>query len=192
MTEQEAQTLAYVLDGLEQWLEVERERGVRSVEVDRSLICEQPKQAPARPSTLPAPAPAPVSAPATRSPQAPAAAPTSSIVFLHDRPLTDAGKEMMSKIVAAMGRTDATASIVVEPPLPPARAYVVLGALALKKFFPGARGEPGKWVKGPHGEDALVTYSPAFILRFPTMTDAVKKMKRDMWTSLKDLMRRYP
>jgi hypothetical protein len=189
MTEQEAQTLAYVLDGLEQWLEVERERGVRSVEVDRSLICETPKPAPARPSPLPAPAPVPASTPGAS--KAPAPVPTSSIAFLHDRPLTDAGREMMSKIVAAMGRTDATAPIVVEPPLPPARAYVVLGALALKKFFPGVRGEPGKWVKGPHGEDALVTYSPAFILRFPTMTDAVKKMKRDMWTSLKDLMRRY-
>lgn len=186
MTEQEAQTLAYVLDGLEQWLEVERERGVRSIDVDRSLICETPKPSPPRPSPLPSSA--------TRPSQAPTAAsvPTSSIVFLHDRPLTDAGREMMSKIVAAMGRTDATAPVVVEPPLPPARAYVVLGALALKKFFPGVKGEPGKWVKGPHGEDALVTYSPAFILRFPTMTDAVMKMKRDMWTSLKDLMRRYP
>ena len=47
-------------------------------------------------------------------------------------------------------------------------------------------------MKGGRGEDVLVTYSPAFILRFPTMTDAVMKMKRDMWTSLKDLMRRYP
>ena len=163
MTAEEEQTLAYILDGLEQWLEVEREIGVRSVELDRTLI--------SGPSSQPSAAKPAVAArqPALREPPSVQAVPStaepakssSSIVFLHDRPLTDAGREMMSKIVAAMGRTVETAPVVVAPPIPPADAYVVLGALALKKFFPGVRGEPGRWVKGPRGEDALVTYSPA-------------------------------
>ena len=164
----------YVLDGLEQWLEVERECGVRAFEVDRLLL------GPPTPSAV--------------APAASASAGSSAecdFVFLHDKPLTPAGVEMMAKIVVAMGRTADTAPVVVAPPLPVARAYIVLGALALRKYFPGVRGEPGQWVSTPDGKDILITYSPAFILRFPTVTDAVKKMKRDMWTSLKGVMQRF-
>lgn len=160
----------YVLEGLEQWLEIERECGVRSLEVDRSLLA--PAEVPAAPA----------------APVAPAAA--YDFVFLHDKPLTPAGVEMMAKIVVAMGRTADTAPVIIAPPIPKARAYVVLGALALRKYFPGVRGEPGQWVKASNGSDLLITYSPAFILRFPTVTDAVKKMKRDMWSSLKGVMQR--
>ena len=112
-------------------------------------------------------------------------------VFLHDRPLPPAGIEMMAKIVNAMGRTAETAPVVVEPPLPRARAYIVLGSYAMKKYFPGMKGEPGNWVKSADGRDVLITYSPMRILRFPTVTDAVMKMKREMWTSLKGVMQKF-
>ena len=175
----------YVLDGLERWLEVERECGTRALEVDRSLLTAQAtvaaasRESQAARQTLDAP----VS-------QVSPTGPVLDFAFLHDRPLAPAGIEMMAKIVTALGKTADTAPVVVAPPLPNARAYVVLGALALKKYFPGLRGEPGQWVKSADGKDVLITYSPAFILRFPTVTDAVKKIKRDMWNSLKGVMQR--
>ena len=186
--------LTYVLDGLEQWLEVERECGVRSIEVDRSLLVPSKADEKVSEGTHERqPGKAPEKPPPQSAPSSPERASTSAydFVFLHDRPLSQAGVEMMAKIVNAMGRTAETAPVVVAPPLPQARAYVVLGGLALKKYFPGVRGEPGMWVKSADGKDILVTYSPAFILRFPTVTEAVKKMKRDMWTSLKGVMQRF-
>ena len=183
----------YVLDGLERWLEVERECGVRSLEVDRSLLTaaigDETKRTEGTNATVGA------SLAARQAPTAPVSQVSSAgqlldFVFLHDKPLTSAGTEMMSKIVAALGKTADTAPVVVAPPLPKARAYVVLGSLALRKHFPGLRGEPGQWVKSSDGKDVLITYSPAFILRFPTVTDAVKKIKHDMWNSLKGVMKR--
>ena len=176
--------LSYVLDGLEQWLEVERECGARSLEVDRSLLV---------PAAKPAVEAAPVVGAGSSRPARPSSAPTDvfDFVFLHDKPLTPAGAEMMANIVKAMGRTADTAPVIIAPPIPQARAYIVLGALALRKYFPGMKGEPGHWVKSADGKDVLITYSPAFILRFPTVTDAVMKMKREMWTSLKGVMQRF-
>ena len=183
----------YVLDGLERWLEVERECGTRALEVDRSLLATDIGEVPKRAEGTDA---AGVASPASRqAPAAPASQVSATVTvldfaFLHDRPLAPAGVEMMAKIVTALGKTAETAPVVVAPPLPSARAYVVLGALALKKYFPGLRGEPGQWVRSADGKDVLITYSPAFILRFPTVTDAVKKIKRDMWNSLKGVMQR--
>ena len=95
---------------------------------------------------------------------------------------------MMAKILNAMGKPDAP--IVVTPPVPNAQVTVILGAFALKKYFPGMRGEPGQWLKTPDGRDVLITYSPAYILRFKDVTPAVKKIKQDMWTSLKAVKQR--
>ena len=187
------EVLEYILDGLEKWLEVERERGVRTLEVDRSLLTPaKPKPAPA---PLPPQSPPPSATPAaTQPPEPPRQSHGSSssfdFVFLHDRPLDAAGQEMMAKIVAAMGKTPETAPVVTERPVPTARAYVVLGARALRKFFPAVKAEPGQWIRSPRGKDVLVTYSPAFFLRFPTVTKAVQTMKQEMWKNLKDLMRR--
>ena len=183
----------YVLDGLERWLEVERECGTRALEVDRSLLTAAigggTKGTDGTNVTDGASLVA-RQAPVALASQVSSTGMVLDFVFLHDRPLAPAGVEMMAKIVTALGKTADAAPVVVEPPLPDARAYVVLGALALKKYFPGLRGEPGQWVKSSDGKDVLVTYSPAFILRFPTVTDAVKRIKRDMWNSLKGVMQR--
>ena len=182
------EVLGYILDGLEQWLETERERGVRTLEVDRTLFVNSPNlPKPSKPPTSPKP-PEPSKPSKPPEPSKPSSL---DFVFLHDRPLDAAGQEMMSKIIAAMGRTPETAPIATETPVPVARAYVVLGARALRKFFPSVRAEPGQWIRSPRGKDVLVTYSPAFFLRFPTVTKAVQKMKQEMWANLKDLMRRF-
>ena len=97
---------------------------------------------------------------------------------------------MIAKITSAMKRTSETAPVVVEAPPPPARVYVVLGSFALKKFFPELRGAPGQWLKSGAGADVLVSNSPEYILRFGTESAVVKKIKQDMWRSLKTVEQR--
>lgn len=97
---------------------------------------------------------------------------------------------MMAKIIPAMGRTAETAPIVIAPPLPQAKVYVVMGGLALKMFFPGMKAEPGSWQKSESGADVLVTYSPEFILRFRKMTPELEKIKHAMWRSLKVVLQK--
>ena len=194
--------LDYILDGLEAELELERELGVRTVECDRSLLVTAPAERPAGDRGQP-------TADSRRTtadrgqPTEDSRRPTTNrpidqsnnrtildFVFLHHEPLSAKGVEMMAKIITAMGKTAETAPVIVAPPLPPAKVYVILGGLALRKYFPGLRGEPGQWRETEGGVPVLVTYSPEFILRFGTVTPAVQKMKKDMWTSLKAVLQR--
>ena len=110
--------------------------------------------------------------------------------FLHDRKLSEGGVEMMAKIVTAMKKTPDTAPIVFTGERPAAKAYVLLGSGALRKWLPGVKGAPGEWVKDQEGNNYLVTYSPEFILRMGPPTPAVKEIKMKMWTSLKGVMQR--
>ena len=183
----------HILEGLEAALALERELGVRTVEFSRDLLdppAPERRVAAARPTMAPeAPAPkAPPSSEPVERQRDPNAA--FDLVFLHDRPLSPRGREMMDKIVAALGRKDETAPVVFEKPIPRAKMYVVLGALALRKFQPTLRGAPGMWLKTARGSSLLVTYSPEYILRFREVTPAVDKIKRDMWQSLKEVVRR--
>jgi len=111
-------------------------------------------------------------------------------VFLHDRPLSAKGTEIIEKITVAMGKTSETAPVVHEKPIPRARIYVALGSGALKKWFPGRSASPGTWMKSDKGVDIFVTYSPEYFVRFTTVTPAVKKIKVDMWNSLKGVLQR--
>ena len=162
--------LEYLLDGLEAELELERELGVRAVELDRALLSSPPSS-----STPPLPH---------------SSTPSLSFAFLHDRPLSPNGIEMMAKIVTAMHQTPESAPIVFTGEKPQAKMYVVLGSEAMKKWYPGMRGSPGQWLRGRNGEDVLVTYSPEYILRFGAVTSELTKLKRNMWTSLKGVMQR--
>ena len=193
--------LDYILDGLEAELALERELGVRTVEFesDKSSVLGSPQQrrpAPAKPADPPRqepPAPRPVQVVPDAPSQRPAPAaggPLLDFVFIHDRPLSQGGAEMMEKIVKALGKTSETAPVVLERPFPKAKVYIVLGGLAMRKFFPDMKGAPGRWMKSKVGEDVLVTNSPEYILRFGEVTPAVRKMKEDMWRSLKAAMQR--
>lgn len=172
----------FLLDGLEAALELERELGVRTVEVDRALLAGETRfSSVSKVSKDPLP----------QSPHPPKPANVQTILplaFLHDRPLSQAGVEMMAKILNALGRPNAP--IVVVPPMPKAKVVVVLGGRALRLYFPELKGEPGQWVKLPTGEDVLITYSPEYILRFGAVTPAVQKLKQDMWRSLKAVAQR--
>ena len=198
--------LDYILDGLEAALELERELGVRVVECDRSLLSVSATRLPPNVSRLSG------EGLETRDvrretrvgletrDERPAANNRTieqsngrtipDLAFLHDRPLSPAGIEMMAKIIGAMKRTAENSPIVVEPPMPRAKVLVVLGGRALRKYFPEQKAEPGQWFRTPGGRDVLVTYSPEYILRFGTVTPAVQKLKQDMWRSLKAVVQR--
>lgn len=201
----------YVLDGLEAALELERELGVRTVEIDRSVLTATPAGVSRLPSQASSPSPGGLEAKDMRRETAagretrdvrPTPLPGNQtinqsnnqtilpLVFLHDRPLSPQGVEMMAKIVTAMGRTADTAPIVVVPPAPKAKVVVILGGRAMKLYFPEMKAGPGQWVRTPEGQDVLVTYSPEYILRFGTVTPAVQKLKQEMWRSLKAVVQR--
>ena len=197
--------LDYILDGLEAALELERELGVRVVECDRSLLTPA-SRLPSNVSRLSG------EGLETRDvrretrvgletrDERPAANNRTieqsngrtipDLAFLHDRPLSPAGIEMMAKIIGAMKRTAENSPIVVKPPMPRAKVLVVLGARALRKYFPEQTADPGQWFSTPGGRDVLVTYSPEYILRFGAVTPAVQKLKQDMWRSLKAVVQR--
>ena len=197
--------LDYILDGLEAALELERELGVRVVECDRSLLTPA-SRLPSNVSRLSGEGleTRDVRRETRAGLETRDARPAANnrtieqsndrtipdLAFLHDRPLSPAGIEMMAKIIGAMKRTAENSPIVVEPPMPRAKVLVVLGGRALKKYFPEQKAEPGQWFRTPGGRDVLVTYSPEYILRFDTVTPAVQKLKQDMWRSLKAVVQR--
>jgi len=170
-----ASVIDFILDGLEAELELERELGVRTVEIDRALLASP------SPTPSPSPSPTPTPTPTTRSHE---------LVFVHDGPLSPAGVEMMAKIVVALGRTADNTPIVITSPVPKAKIVVVLGCRAMRANFPSLRAEPGQWHRTTDGTDVLITYSPEYILRFGKVTSAVKKLKEEMWRSLKVVKQR--
>lgn len=211
MSHDDSNILAYVLDGLADYLELERERGVKAVEIDRALLMAAPAPkagAAAAPPSAHAPAESAVPPRAAGgagdaapkgdgSPKAEAGAKGPlDFVFLADRPLSPKAVEMMAKIIPAMGKTSETAPIVIVPPTPDVRAmpnarfFVFLGRAALARCMPGTRGEENRWLKSPGGRDVLLVKSPEEIVRFTTVTPALKRMKQEMWLALKTVMQR--
>ena len=198
--------LEYILDGLEAALALERELGVRSFELEEGLArvpgaerasgTFEPETAPVVAASVSASADgsaraarstAAASASASADGSARAARYTAAVqmAFLHDRALDGAGAEMIAKITAALGFTPKEAPVIWDGALPDAKIYVVLGARALRQWLPTQHGSPGMWVEAGNKRPALVTYSPNFFLRFKEVTPAVKKIKAEMWQSLK-------
>jgi len=95
---------------------------------------------------------------------------------------------MMSKIVKALGFTPETAPVLLAPAPSNVKIVVVLGANALKKFYPGMKGAPGVWTHTPDGREMLVSYSPEYILRFSPDAPSVQLIKKQMWLSLKTVL----
>ena len=109
--------LDYILNGLEAELQLERELGVRFVECDRSVLepvaetqppaevkATEPVGARSAPAAIPDKAPLPSSASVAGI--VADAAPRGTgrrfdFVFLHERPLSPKGSEMISQITAA-------------------------------------------------------------------------------------------
>lgn len=192
--------LDYIIEGIEAELALERELGVRSIELPAPLEPLAPRKpvevAPKSERIVAASEPiAPTPKPAAPQPKpaAPklASGPEYDFVFLHHAPLSADGLTMMTKIIEGMHKTVESAPIVCDRPVPKAKVYVILGAQALRKFQPNLKAAPGQRLRSEKGAEVLVTYSPEYILRFKTVTPAVQKMKGEMWIPLRALGERF-
>ena len=191
-----------ILDGFESALELERELGNRIVPCDRKLLAplEEASQVLASPPLAGAGAKTPSSrilgnlealeAPPPAKPRTTNHEPR-DILFVHHRPFTERAQALMDNIIKAMKLGEGQYQVVFGGgPLPSAKVCVVLGSNALGQIVPGGACQPGSWTKTPSGADALVTYSPEFILRFSDGSKEQKECKRKMWDSLKSALSR--
>lgn len=191
-----------ILDGFESALELERELGNRIVPCDRKLLAPlaEASQVLASPPLAGAGAKTPSSrilgnlealeAPPPAKPRT-ASHESRDILFVHHRPFTERAQALMDNIIKAMKLGEEQYQVVFGGgPLPPAKVCVVLGSNALVQIMPGGACQPGSWTKTPSGADALVTYSPEFILRFSEGSEGQKECKRKMWASLKSALSR--
>ena len=201
-----------IFDQILENLELERELGTRTVEIDRALLVpptveKAPKAEPAPKAAVPNP-PAPVPQTETRkvqvpqttqapqsSPQAADSAPAApkpsgslcDIAFFTGRPLSPAGMEAMEKIFAAIRKIRSDVVICLNEERK-AKVYVLLGSDALKKRYPAAKAVRGGWVDG---EPAIMTFSPDFIFsHFQEGSPRMKDAKMDMWNDIKSAVAR--
>ena len=111
-------------------------------------------------------------------------------LFLHDGPLSPLGAEIIQKSLERLGKTAESAPLITDGPIPRTKIAIVMGARALKKWFPGVNAGPGQWVRMESGGEAAVTFSPEKIVRFKEMTPALNAMKRGLWDTFKSAMQR--
>lgn len=195
-------------------LELERELGTRTVEIDRALLVppkvEEPIQASesvantqkveaeARPETVQV-AEVPVKPAAGRSNgdggeprpagKGEACADSCDIAFFTGRPLSERGMEAMRKTFAAMRKIRPDMGIRLDEQCKP-KVTVLLGADALLKRQPTARPVRGAWI-AIEGTPSIMTYSPDFIFsHFQENSPNMNKAKLDMWNDIKSAIAR--
>ena len=205
-----------IYDQILENLELERELGTRTVEIDRALLLPpKPESAsvaastsaaasasakatadkPADKSETPTPQPvvtAPVaSPPIAPSPVAPVSSESCDIAFLTGRPLSPAGAEAMAKTVAAMKRIKPDIQVSLNESRK-SRVIVLLGSDALKKLLPTARPVRGQWIQ-INGVPAMMTFSPDYIFsHFQAGSPHERQAKVEMWEDIKSALARLP
>ena len=183
--------IEYILDGLEAELALERELGNRVFEIDRSLLADLGSDRVGFGSGrvgLGSEGAINTQKP-TINHQPPTTGRPPILCFLHDRPLTEAGVDMMEKITSALKLGPSSAPVVDAPPMPKAKVYIILGSFALRKWFPGRNLSPGQHFRTDSGAEVFVTYSPNYILRYKVVTPALVKIKQSMWATIKQAAR---
>lgn len=184
-------TLEAILSAFEDALELERELGTRTVEMDRALLRPAPKVTPP-----------PVEPPAARTQPSSQAMPTAQTMPAAQTSAADAARpdfsfllecdpkgpvaELLPKMSEAIGY--GPDGVKVNDPT--ARVLIVLGSAALQKWLPGVVARPGQWVR--RGEaPALVTASPTKTYRFYGHDAAkVHALKLRLWEDLKAALAR--
>ena len=191
-----------IFDQILENLELERDLGTRTVEIDRALLVSPPPERvmPVSPSK-PAPTPVTVQEPPARvsplapevsaaatsaatPPRADAAVPQCDVAFFTGRPLSPEGQVAMDKTFAAMRRLrpDITVCLTEERK---AKVMVLLGSDALQKRLPTARPVRGAWVS-VLGTPAIMTFSPDYIFsHFQEGSSNMNKAKLEMWNDIK-------
>ena len=163
-----------VVRKLEEYLAVERELGVRAVEIDRSLLVANSA--------------ASSSAISAQEPSNPkdSTDPKDSkgLVFVAEKEPSAGAKEIIGKITGQLK----IEQVVVWEKLVPAKAYIVLGSAAMRKFF-DERTSPGHYLtKYPN---AYVTYSPELFVQMGVNNPQVLERKREMWSGIKGVVKKY-
>ena len=184
-----------IFDQILEHLELERELGTRTVEIDRALLVP-PKPSPP-PAAIPIPKPRPVSAETASAERSVGAEASSArqeraspsvvcdILFVSGRPLSAAGVEAIRKTIVAMNKIKADLDVRLNEEVR-AKVVILLGSDALKKLQPNA-GRPvrGRWLTA-NGVPALPTFSPDYIFsHFQEGSPGRKEATRDMWNDVK-------
>ena len=189
-----------IYDQILENLELERELGTRTVEIDRALLLPpQPESASAEAiadkSETPAPQPETrnqkpeTTTPQSATPVAPGSSESCDIAFLTGRPLSPAGAEAMAKTFAAMKRIKPDVQVVLNENRK-SRVIVLLGSDALKKLLPTARPVRGKWIQ-LNGVPAVMTFSPDYIFsHFQVGSPHERQAKSEMWEDIKSAITR--
>ena len=203
-----------IFDQILENLELERELGTRTVEIDRALLV--PPTVEQAPKTVSAPKAAALTSPASmpqtgtsnvQVPQTPLVSqsrpqaadsipvgqnssdPQCDIAFFTGRPLSLAGTEAMEKIFAAIRKIKSDVVICLNEERK-AKVCVLLGSDALKKRLPTARAIRGNW-EIMDGVPAIMTFSPDYIFsHFQEGSPRMKEAKIVMWNDIKSAVAR--
>lgn len=109
---------------------------------------------------------------------------TCDIVFYTGRDLSQAGKDAMDKIFAAIAKIKPGVTIALNEDCN-AKVCVLLGADAHKKYNPTERPIRGKWSM-VRGIPAITTFSPDYIFsHFEAGSPFEKNAKLEMWNEIK-------
>ena len=208
-----------IFDQILEHLELERELGTRTVEIDRALLVppkpEQDQRTPEVDDNSAKGASsgseidgdkraisggagarggvdAEASASATSSVAETSALPSAAcdMLFLSGRPLSAAGQEAMRKTVAALKKIKPDVTVRLNENVP-AKVMVLLGSDALKgRSAVSARPVRGRWMT-VEGVPALPTFSPDYIFsHFQEGSPGMVAAKRDMWNDIKAALAR--
>lgn len=190
-----------ILTAFEEALELERELGTRTVEIDRALLRCSPEAmaAPARgasdsrensSSSATSGSRASSGSSMPRLPEtvndSSAAGARADFAFLLEGEPQGPVAELLPKMSEAIGYGPDGVKV----NDPSARVLIVLGSDAMAKWLPGVKARPGQWVQ--RGETpALVTASPTKTYRFFGHDPAkIRALKLRLWADLKAALAR--
>ena len=190
-----------ILTAFEEALELERELGTRTVEIDRALLRCSPEAmaAPARGasdsrensgSSATSGSRASSGSSMPRLPEtvndSSAAGARADFAFLLEGEPQGPVAELLPKMSEAIGYGPDGVKV----NDPSARVLIVLGSDAMAKWLPGVKARPGQWVQ--RGETpALVTASPTKTYRFFGHDPAkIRALKLRLWADLKAALAR--
>ena len=203
-----------IFDQILENLELERELGTRTVEMDRALLVPPTAEKAVRtePVSKTSAVPSPVSMPQAERMEAPASRtaqaspvrpqvadgilpvpkpsdPQCDIVFFTGRPLSSAGMEAMEKTFAAIRKLKGDAVICLNEERK-AKVCVLLGSDALRKRLPDAKAVRGNW-EMVDGVPAVMTFSPDYIFsHFQDGSPRMREAKLVMWNDIKSAVAR--
>lgn len=167
-----------VLTAFAQALELERELGMRTVEIDRALLRNEPP-----PRQEPSPT-APVEVKREEPKPSPKAAPVvlDDFAFVVEEAPKDEVLATYEKMMAAMGYEGKIKICRAGKDEVAARVAIFFGSNALK--MSGVHGALGAWIKW-QGRDAIATHSVKRVLKyFGDKPQEVLKFKREIWNHL--------